>query len=556
MDLQIPSLRKPDRNSFDTKPEAIRQWVADLPLVNTDRTADLLSTALTAMNGLRVPAQERFDDLEQLADPVDCVIDALKKKFLGKRFPLDDKALAQANLTTTLSMEMATGYKIVAAELGKQRKGGTQLEQAIRNAIHHYGETLLGYYQIYAPYPAGIWHNLHSLYTLADRQGLADVVAGDKAAPDHGMKTIAEDYKQCLLLSLACPYRMRQSEIKSVNALMADWAKHCRLHATADAGASGFFTCHLDSDKPPGYLKEDQRDARDSNRIIIDTRGLEEPVRATIARRRESTARLSTLPDEMVLQRLMLSWGMMPKRQFPRRGGESRVRLVIGLAAIHQAIEGPVGVSLACDATSSSEMVTDGDYLYDPTFEQTTSFDTTPVEKVNTENPFRGAYSPAARIDDVSTRIESWKMHDMSAGGYCLLWDSADTSSAHVGELVAISEGDKDADWHPGVIRWMRFTPAEGLALGVQMLSPGARPVCARLCKDQADREDRMHGILLPELAAIDQPETLLLPPLPFHTGCLSILHEAGNKKTIRLTGQIEDTGSFAQFHFAEEAAR
>jgi hypothetical protein len=77
MDLQIPSLRKPDRNSFDTKPEAIRQWVADLPLVNTGRTADLLNTALTAMNGLRVPAQERFDDLEQLADPVDCVIDAL-----------------------------------------------------------------------------------------------------------------------------------------------------------------------------------------------------------------------------------------------------------------------------------------------------------------------------------------------------------------------------------------------------------------------------------------------------------------------------------------------
>jgi hypothetical protein len=40
---------------------------------------------------------------------------------------------------------------------------------------------------------------------------------------------------------------------------------------------------------------------------------------------------------------------------------------------------------------------------------------------------------------------------------------------------------------------------------------------------------------------------------MPFHTGCLSTLSEADSKKTIRLTGQIEDTGSFAQFQFAEE---
>ena len=100
----------------------------------------------------------------------------------------------------------------------------------------------------------------------------------------------------------------------------------------------------------------------------------------------------------------------------------------------------------------------------------------------------------------------------------------------------------------------MRFTPSEGLALGVQMLSPGASAVWASVCKDQAGMEDRMHGILLPGVAAIDQPATLLLPPLPFRTGCLSTLSEGGREKTIRLTGQIEDTGSFAQFHFTEES--
>ena len=553
MDLQIPPLHKPVKHDFNTDPGAVKLWVADLPLINTDRTADLLQGALTAMNGLRMPMYERFDDLEQLADPVQCVVDALKKQYLGKRFPLEEKSLARATLHTTLCLNMATGYKIVAAELDRNRKGGTQLEQAIYKAILYLGEALLGYYSIYAPYPEGIWQDLHSLYELATRHGLADGTASGKLSPVHGMQTIASAYKQILLLSLANPYRMRQSEIRSIYALLVEWARHCRLHTAGDAIAIGYFICHLDSDTPPRYLRGEQRDTLDSRWLVIDTRGLEEPVRETISHRKELTARLTTLPDEAVLQRLMLSWGMMPKRQFPRRDSESRVRLVVGLSAIHQSLDDMVSDSAATPATD--ETVEDGQYLRDPTFDRITTIDTTPADPYSGNNPFRGAYSPGSGPADKPVYIETWKMHDMSAGGYCLLWDSTETSNAHVGELVALSEGVENGDWHLGVIRWMRFTPREGLVLGIQMLSPGARPVWISLCKDQAGMEDCMHGILLPEITAMDQPATLLLPPLPFHTGCLSTLDEAGSEQTVRLTGQIEDTGSFAQFHFAKEAA-
>ena len=49
-----------------------------------------------------------------------------------------------------------------------------------------------------------------------------------------------------------------------------------------------------------------------------------------------NTGKASGLGDAQTMQRLMLAWGMMPKRQFPRRGSESRVRLVVGLAALHR----------------------------------------------------------------------------------------------------------------------------------------------------------------------------------------------------------------------------
>ena len=554
MDLQIPGLHKPARHDFNTDPESVRQWVADLPLVNTDRTIELLQGALTAMNTLQVPAYVRFDNLEHLADPVRCVTDALKKQYLGRRFPLSEKSLARATLHTALCMKMATGYKIVAAELDKNRKGGTQLEQAIHKAILYLGETLIGYYSIYAPYPAGLWQDLHSLYDLAVRHELADGTSNGQLSPVHGMQSIANAYKQNLLLSLASPYRMRQKDIRSVYALLADWAGLCRLYNAHDTAGGGTFTCHLDSDAPPRYLQDNQREALDSRWLVIETRQLEEPVRETIIRRQESTARLSTLPDEAVLQRLMLSWGMMPKRQFPRHDSEPRshVRLVVGLAAIHQSID-TLTAAQPEETDAAAEIFDDGEFLRDPTFERITTIDTTPVDSHRTDNPFRGSYAPGSGKADKPVRIETWKMHDTSAGGYCLLWDSDETSNAHVGEVVAISEVERDTDWHLGVIRWMRFTPREGLALGVQMLSPGARPVLVSICKDQAGMEDPMHGVLLPGIPAIDQPATLLLPPLPFHTGCLSTLDEAGSRKTVRLSGQIEDTGSFAQFRFTEE---
>ena len=192
MELQIPALRKPDRGSLITNPVAVKQWVADLPLVNTGRTASLLENALVEMNALQVPPYERFENLEHLTEPVRYVTGALIRSFLGKRFPLDSRALVQANRTTMLCMNMATGYKIVAADLSRQRKGGTPLERAIQHAIRYLGETLLGCYLIYAPYPAGIWRDLHSLYALAERHGLADGTASGKLATVEGMETITD----------------------------------------------------------------------------------------------------------------------------------------------------------------------------------------------------------------------------------------------------------------------------------------------------------------------------------------------------------------------------
>jgi hypothetical protein len=82
------------------------------------------------------------------------------------------------------------------------------------------------------------------------------------------------------------------------------------------------------------------------------------------------------------------------------------------------------------------------------------------------------------------------------------------------------------------------------------MMSPGASAIWASICSDRIGAENRMQGILLQDRRGTEQETTLLLPPLPFRAGSLSRLVQDGNEQQIRLTRQLEDTGSFAQFHF------
>ncbi len=168
-------------------------------------------------------------------------------------------------------------------------------------------------------------------------------------------------------------------------------------------------------------------------------------------------------------------------------------------------------------------------------------------------NPLRGAFAvdppsaPAGKIQ--AAAIESWKMVNASAGGYCLLQESDDVSSAQVGELVAI-RSDVDDGWQLGVIRWMRFTPERGLELGVELIASEATPVWVCLCEDKPAAESRAQGLLLPESKTPDLQAALLLPSMPFRTGCLSTLTREEQEERIVLVRQIENTGSFGQFHF------
>jgi len=537
MNLQLPQGKAPGTLSFNTEPAALTAWLDDLPLIDTARCLELLNDALQQINALILPPQRRRETLELLVAPVMCTTAALSKKFLDKPLPLQGTNLAYATQTLELCNQMATGYRILVKDLKKNEAGQQQLAIALHRALRCLSEILLTSYRIYVQYPEGLWKTINSLYALADEYKLTELPVTDITLQTPAVTTIATIYKQTLLLSLACPYRLRQNEIQFVHDTLQNWADSSQLHRMDATNKYGLFSIDLQADAPPAYRVPDDAGLQDSQGRILDTKNI-------------AAHASETGTDTM--QRLMLAWGVMPKRKFARRPQEAPVKLVIGLNTIHRLALKPAPEP-AIEEEETDDSIHDQHYLQDPTFDASTRINTGVTSAIQQQaegnNPFKGAY---AADNIASSRIESWEIADISAGGYCLLWDSNQVSCAQVGELVALVEGEQtDPDkWQLGSIRRMKFTEERGLELGIELLSPGAKAVWVRPCKDGVSSGDRMQGILLPGIEAIRQQASLLLPSLLFRTGSTAMIEDNNKTETVTLTRQLENTGSFAQYHF------
>lgn len=550
MNLELPQRKKRGKYSFNTDPAALTKWLNDLPLMNTGKSLELIDSALEQINALIIPTQNRQEALELFAPAVMCITDALKKKFLGKPQPLKGNNLLYATQTLELCNKMATGYRILAEDLRSNNAEKPQLTTALHRALRYLSEILLTSYRIYIQYPEDLWKTINTLYAIADENNLAQQSVTDITLRTPAPSTIETVYKQILLLSLACPYRLRQSEIHLAYNTLLDWADSSQLHRSDDKDTHGLFTINLQSDDPPSYRVLGNGNATDSHTRILDTKNMSEHIREGLTNN-EGTTRKTTANDIETIQRLMLAWGVMPKRKFARHPQDASVNLVTGLSAIHQlALDPPP------EEPETDDNIRDKHYLQDPTFENSTTISTGTTagqsfqQRVAPDNnPLKGAY---AADNITSPRVESWKIADISAGGYCLLWDSDEVSCAQVGELVALIEGNHaDPDkWQLGTIRRMIFTEERGLELGVQLLSPGARAVWARPCREGVNTGDRIQGILLPEIKAIKVQASLLLPSMLFRTGSMATIEENNQTDTVSLTRQLENTGSFAQYHF------
>lgn len=564
--LSIPIQRYPSGPSFYNQPKKVEQWIAALPRAHLGETSRLLYSALRELNQLQLAADVRLNVLEALREPTLYAVQSLCKHIVGQPFPLSPKRSKICQLIRELGSELAIGFKVVvetALGQGSFAPHAHPVLLGMYRTIEMNHLLLQSTYLCYAPYPADTWREIHTLYRYAYEHGThaRPIPEGQNAVSHH---TIEDVYKQVLLMALVNPYQLSQDDIQRIGSSLPFWAASCRLIPMGDGGElPGLFAVDLERDEPPAYYA--QLRGRLGPCLMLDTHLLAQQLRELLSAAKGVAP--TVYPPEVcglsqdTLRRMLLSWGLLSKRNFPRRGKSSQVQITLGLTATHKllqsrnsgsarAVQDPSRTSRKATYSAQPIPGADGQGLYPESWNLT---DATAVSSIYERKAASGSLTFILG-DDTPGRDHVphlFNVTNESAGGYCLLWNQRGSAALNVGDLVCLHP-KRDTVHTPNicVVRWMKNL-AERMVLGVEILSPSAEPATARVTRSDGSQSEPLESLILPPVAAVGRPTTLITSSLCRSGDILALEATAGNM-LVQLTYLQQTTRSFKEFQFID----
>lgn len=587
MKLQIPDQIAPGKDTFPQQPRDVKKWLASMPQANMGDLTRQFFTGLRALNRQTMPGKVRLENMEMLRPMARNIFAYLKKYFINRTLPLQEKSQKIVTLNQSLLQEIIYGYKIIAQDAANgidNKIDDKQQALAICRALTYMDELLLRASLIYDTPPASTWIDMHSLYGYARKHKLHTIKCADSEHPD-GKTTIESNYKQALLFALARPTSMRQTDCERVFRKLMRWESLTKLSADQqESQINRFFCVRLEENRPPSYLT--QQDFEVVQEVLtLDTAELVDFIRKEISQSSQKPGSMTVgeqLSDE-TLKTLSMSWGICPKRRFSRAGKGGPIEAAIGLNNATFAIRnegkkkpeaksgkpGPRSTPSSSNLTLqtiSEDMrsMRDNDTGYMTHHEigrsENNVWDNVAKGRVLTDTYDREQHileNDKAKLNREDDDLH-WEVVNVSAGGYCLRWNSESTSRAQIGEIIALREQESDGSyqWRVGVIRWMQFTRGTGLEIGAQILSPKA--IAASAQRYNKTNEQPFDCIMLPGIRALKQGPSVLTPAHAFKISDRLNVTVLGQDMIIKLVETAEHTGSFTQFQFAnnEVAAR
>jgi len=576
--LNIPEQDLTRLTFCDANVRSLQAWVDGLPMTNIGETSKRLYHAIIELNRLHLTPQVRYQLLELLRPSIYFICRALGKHYLQQPVVMPEKPLKIANLAQALQSHLAAGYKIAIAQsldLSNNEKHRKLLAFCTHRAISDLGRTILRAYQLYRPTPANTWTEIHQLFLLAERRELLDYYVIDNPNSKLDRSTIEHAYLRICLLGTAKPNQIRQQElIKAYDALEL-WVDEVKVCAPTDKHA--LFVTLLNEDAPPIYRIKAGSASKELQRGI-ETQHLVDLLNRQSSAPEGSTELFIQIPHELspnLLQHLTISWGRMTERGFARAPSQGALELLVGLASIHFHLAGERSLQeqLGQDVETvvlgggennpflqgkmTSNSVGNGTDAWSTAFDagggQMPSLGDVGMDSINfVSNQL--ADEERDRIRKHQAPIHTIDTLDTSPGGYCLRWTSDVPLKAQSGEIIALRENQHQG-WSIAVVRWIRHINQKGTMMGVELLAPSASPCAIRLIQKNGSMSEYLHALLLPELAAIGKPMSIIAPRLPFKVGHKVMINLAGKASQYQLNKRLTTTASFNQFQLKSTAS-
>ena len=528
---------------------AINQWALELPLADTNETATQLEVAITELARLRTDAAAKFEFLETVRPLMHYICTRLDRNHSEQNPTYERTGYMQARL--------CDGYKSVVLHHIEQAGGDKDiLANALHRLISDLSRSLLHSLQRYVPAPKDLWLDLNQSFSLAEQLELSDHRLADTENHAQQDASIADAYIRALLLATCKPNQLAPHQLTTVFNALEPWAGQVMLdQGTHDA----LFVVDLEQDGPPNFqpLVGNPADGR-----ALRTEVLAYELEAYLKEVDTSVSIPEAFPQDL-LAHLIEAWSVMKPRAFTRLPAKGMIRVCVGLRAVHYFLSGGIEFTNQLsntDALLRREVNPFLDVQYesdqsaeDDVWSQAHDLKVRIPINPNVADPDKILLQQRQQAD-AETSAERPFDHfetlsiDTSPGGYCIEWVDTIPSNAQVGELVALRE-ERDQRWCVAIIRWIKQT-GKAPQMGVELIAPRAIPVAIRVIKKKGGPTDYARALLLPELAAINQPASMITPRVPFERGQKINIQRQGIQSTGQLLEALLITESVRQFTF------
>lgn len=550
----LPRLATPEqvvRAMPTLEPKFLRNWFGNLPVTNTVATAQEVYRVLYGLNRIPMDAHDRFELLELSASPVTSVTAGLLPHLGPMMLPLSPKKRQLADFLRQFQIEMAYGYKTLVRDLhagpSAWIKHPEVMTISIERAIQHLGLSLLRSYQVYVPYPAGVWREIHGLYRYAEENNAQNTLVACAADSGAVKTTVTKSYLQNVLLGVCSPYQLPPNESTQVHAFLANWADKAHVTQSLDvADTAGHFLIDLSADLPPIVFPRDIKLKAAPHLRHLVSLELARTAHALIGRLQKGEApRTLNIGSDCIdvacvdmLQRMLRFWGLSAGRQFSRRPKkDAQLSVCTGLKAIHffSDRQRPFTPPEPADILENADAEID--------------LKGSPKQVLDTDNFARA-------VPEENFRIERWQIRDESAAGLSLLHLGEEDIAVRVGDLLGILNEESEI-WRVGIARWLKNPEMATLEMGVEMLAPMAHPASVRPVVDDArSTPSYAQALLLPAVEALRQPPSLIIARGVYQPGQdLWLADGQGRPRRVHPLNVIERSAAFEQITFAESIA-
>lgn len=579
LNLFVPAQAPPSPDSFLLDPKQTEQWFAALPKANVGETARRIYNSLVDFNRMELAPVLRARNAEQFREPIDYICTNLRRHFVDTGFPLTEKGQKAAALARALYQELAISYKSIVNDLlagTAERFDRKLLVISLHRAASYINAAMLHASLVYAPWPTGLWRELHGIYAYAWQNRIHPVQVRNGTHRSAGQSTLESVYITALLFATAEPQRLRQGQQLALTEALPGWSGLVRLGPPDEVAAGvGQFQVDLFSDAPP---MRHAPDAPAANRRLrnLDLHALLKHMRKLF----EATAwqgsagsdtRGNTLSRQL-LRTVLHSWGSSHERRFVRTRLSFELTVIAGLNGLHAHL-----MHLA----QTEDRDGDTDDRYASSFIQ--QRDMTPIDPWS--EPFRHGLSRPLRVEadrlsegqfgeaDFSSMLpdsqpsaapndgaarpgQTIRTVNESAGGYCIQWQGPALPRVRIGELLGIQRNVETKEFSLAAIRWLRQEAGKTLQFGVEILAPYCRAGEVAPSGEARQTYPRIlqRCLIVPTSAGQDS-DAIVLPSALYAVDTTLTLHDGDNRRPIRLSQVVETTGAYARYRYEDDSS-